>query len=883
MRRRRITVLLAAFVACDTALVVGLCGGMSTALLAVIACLHASLLVTMIALLARGWKDTGKDDNGDLTATRENVAADTRNAPPMENQAPLEAPSTEARLMDATDFDEAESCEQHDSADDSGDALGQDSFETKTEAQSPAQSPSDVKEKDPAPQVQEDEAAIALEHAAKDATNTFSFPDFCAELLGSERQMAFLCDLCERVAKDDAASPFERYLTRRLDEADIASWEENDTPWVRIIIPSHSGMFYLQTLPRIEFGWHLKALRVESALNAARFAYDYLDDPAAASEEELMRVEQRFISSVCAQVSDINSSDWSYLAMPWQTGWGPSERGEWAVRCSLSESIETLKVPHRLVANFRSNVAEGDVAIEIDATPARVFARTAFVDGLGIVPTTSHMRGREASKYAARMGILLANCAFRASERVRRVWVALVRSNPSSRSCLWWACFDRRVFSHLRMDAIGDPLDAISRLGATLSLENEVLQPVDQGFYLEDERFCPSRRHDLWQMSERSLPPSAALHLGTSRVSGLVIHEELLRTIVADDALRGIPQSQTHNATQVGVRSILEAAHKTSDMNVWGAAERVAAKLVDGSLALDDEEALREELIAGDPLSRAVKNAQQSLANERPDVALEQLRAALAPIDGTGAYADSPSTVYRSFDSFAERALYNRLNANDRRCIILVPDAYVIAHLLVSSILLSRSLSEEAAKEDDADRALAHARRAHEVAPLATSAFLGTIACLERTGNLADAESALRDMLEVAHDPQGIGLAYYRMAAIQWQLGHHAACIACYQLAAGLMPSLIPIIMAERHMLSRDDHSISSALEPSEVELALSEQKIPLAPTPRISFLIYDCATASIDAEVFPLAHDLMRILESFTGDDVIHGIRNSLEHEPDV
>ncbi len=714
------------------------------------------------------------------------------------------------------------------------------------------------------------------------AVRQFSFEDFSTGLLTSEEPMGFLADFCESTSQNATAGPLERFLMRRLTETDIASWRLSDAPHIDVVMLQHSGTFYLRAPARIELGRRFQVLRVEAALNAVVFAIDYYSEPDSVSEEELIRLEQRHANSICAQVADVTSSDWSYLAMPWQTPWGPSERGEWAVRSSLSESIETLKVPYRLEANFRSNVSGGDVAIEVAAIPARVFPRTAFVDGLGIVPTTSHMRSRESSRYGARIGILLANCAFRASERIHRVWVASVEVTPASRTCRFWACFERRAFSRIRMDAIPNPLETLERLGATMSLEHEVLQPVEQGFYLEDERFCPPLRHDLLQMSERTLPPGPALHLGTSRVSGLSIHEELPRVLAADEALRNMGAPNEGDATSQYVRSILGAAEKTSDVSVWCAAERVASKLVDGTLALDNQQLLRDELISGDALSRAVERAQGLLLRDEPEEALKLLQSALAPLDKAGTYQDTQSTAYRAFDTFAERALYNRLNAQDDRCLVLVPDAYVVAHLQIVGILLARSVARKETKPDTS-AAMQHARRALEVAPLSTSAYLGNVACLERSGALDEAERLLVSMLEVAHDPQGVALAYYRMASIQWQLGHHRASLACYQLAAGIFPLLIPMIMAECHALSSTDPIMRTPLEATEVEAALDEHSIPVAPTPRMSFLLYDCATASVDAEVFPLARDLMGILESFTGDDIIHGIRNSLECEPDV
>ena len=715
------------------------------------------------------------------------------------------------------------------------------------------------------------------------STSPFSFSQFTYNLLTSKSPLEFLCDFAEETATRTDASPFERYLAQRLSEAHVATWKyEKDAPNISIAVPHHSGGFYLREPPHVQLGHHIQILMIEAALNAARFANDYFDDLLLVDEDDLVKLEQRHANSICAQASNVTASDWTYLAMPWQTGAGPTDRGEWAVRSSFSESIETLQVPYRLTANFRTNVAGGDVAIEVAVTPARAFPRTMFTDGLGIVPTTSHTRNRMASNYAARVAILLANCAFRASDRIRRVWIAGIKTTPSSRTCLYWARFERRLFSHVRMDAIDQPLEQLRLLGATINVENEVLQAVDQGFYLEDERFCPPLRHDLWQLSERSLPPSAALSLGTQRVSGLIIHEELLRTLVAEDAIRGFTQEDGAHATEQCVRSVLDAAHKTSDVDVWSAAERVAAKLVSGTLALDNLEALEEELVSGDPFTRAVERAQKDLQHHRPEEAFTRLEKALRTVDQAGTYDDTPSIAYRSFDSFAQRALYNRLNARDARCVVLVPDAYVIAHLLFSALLLARSHEKEIAQPNDAERALRHARRAHEVAPLSIPATLCVVACQEAAGNIEEAAHTIAEMLELAHDPQGIALAYYRMASMQWQLGRHKACLACYQLAAGISPMFVPIVLAEWHALAGTDPSLSEPLEASELERVLSMYEIPLAPTARISFLLFDCAAASIDAEVFPVARDLMRILELFTGDDVIHGIRNSLEREPD-
>lgn len=733
------------------------------------------------------------------------------------------------------------------------------------------------------PKTSKKEAAAPTSPSVPDPAQEFSLEALRMELLLAEDPLRLLRkrvrDVEGRGERD--VSPLERFMARRLRESGLLLWEDDELPHTSVAFPSRSKTFYLRRpMPSVTYGDHLRLLRIEAALNATLFCHEHFADRTTYREEDLMRYEQRLLASVCAQVDDVSSADWSYLAMPWQAGIGPAEHGEWSAREGMAEAIESLQVPFRLEASFRANVAEGDIAIELDATPGSVFPRSALVDGIGVVSTTRQMREREASAYAARIGILLANCAFRASGKARRVWVAAIRTTPSRRDCLYSACFERKACTRLRMDAIRDPLAVLAGLGATMREEAGVLQPVPQGFYLEDERFCPPKRHDLWQMSERPLPASAALSLGASRISGLSIHEELPRVVAADQMLRELPRPEDARATELGVRSVLDVAHKTSDVSVWNAAERVASKLVDGSLGLDDPERIREELVSGDELSRAVAKAQALVEQEDPLAAMRCLEAALGAIDATDAYVDTACIAYRSFDTFASRALYNRLNASDRRSVELVPDAYLAAHLLAAHLLL---VTHEDGGKTGVERALGHARRALAVAPLSTASHLCVTACLEQLGDAQGASDQLRALLEVAHDPQTIGFAYYRMAAQQWKLDNLAACQACYQRGIQLVPQLTPLVMAECHALALQGAEFDEDMDGDRMDEVMRDARIPIAPTNRISYLIYDCATASVDAEVFPLARDLTRILELFTGDDVVRGIRNSLEREPDA
>lgn len=717
-------------------------------------------------------------------------------------------------------------------------------------------------------------------------TPSFDYEAFRESLLFSTNSMATLKETVAKIQKrkkgGERLAVVEEFLVQQFEGGALLETEDKeDLPDARVIIPRHSGLFYVRTnSDELSYDAFLRILHVEAVLNALRVAYDYYQDLNVVAVEDIYRVWQRATATICAQAPDIDNADWSYLAMPWQVPYGPAESGEWAVRQAISEAIESVQLPYRLEADFRCNVLEGDVAIEFRVTPSDVFPQYVFASDVGIVPTTAEMQRREASRYAARVGILLANYAFRSSPKIRRVWIAGIQETPQTHSCFFSACIGRRAFCAVRMSSVGDPLATLRSLGAAMEEENGVLLPTKQCFYLEDELFCPPKRHDLWTLSERSLPASAAQSLGTSRVSGLVIHEELPRTIAADDILRSIADPHAPSATEKTVRSIMGAARKTSDISVWSAAERVSGKLVDGVLDLADTESLRKELVGGDPLTKSVEQAQKLLTSQEPHEALELLLSTVNAIDKEGRYRDTDAVCYRCFDSFSERVLYNRLNTQDSRTVVLVPDAYLMAHLVISAIYAS--LPAEAG--GNPGQALAHARRALQVAPLNTPANLGAVACMEAAGNLSGALELLRSYLQTAYQPQGLGLAYYRLGSIEWELGNREASQACYMRSISLFPPLMPFVAAELHSLVEKDSSVDlRSMDQEEIERILKDESIPVAPTARTSFIIYDGATASVDAEVFPVARELMHVLEIFAGDDVLRGIRNSLEHEPDA
>ena len=542
-------------------------------------------------------------------------------------------------------------------------------------------------------------------------------------------------------------------------------------------------------------------------------------------------------------------------------------RGEWDVRQALSEAIESARVPYRLTARFRVNALGRRAAFEIDLVPPRIWAATTYVDGLGIVSSTTEMRRRAASDYNLRLGVLLAGYALLVAPELEEVWVAGVVDGPVRHDCYYSVRLTRSQLEGVDLEAPLDVWALMRAAGATMDEQNLALAPVRQGFSLDDEALCPARRWDVTELSERVLTPGPAHELGAASVRDLGIDEAAARRRAADELARSLGTS-----TEQNVRALLAAVEDAPE-DVREAARRCVGALIDGTLE-DDPLAIVEALVSGDPLDQGVSRARESFYARDVEAAEQRARDALSAPDGAGSYADGDGFAWRSFGTYADRVLYNRLVAPPDETCRLAPDAYLEGHLIVSACALARG---------DTGEALVHARLACEVAPLSAQASLHLAQCLEAAGEPRGAADELRRLLSLAHDPETIGLGYLRMAQLQWQEGHVLAAQACYQLACSRLGA--PVLVAGLAVVALIGHvggASNAALSPEQVERALRAEDIPLAPTEEVGTVLMEASRAAVDAELFGVGRDVVRSLCSVLRDDVLFGVYRSLEDEPD-
>lgn len=715
-------------------------------------------------------------------------------------------------------------------------------------------------------------------------------------------------------AAPDAVSS---YLARGLDEAGLFA-ADADLPDVTVIRPSRSKTFYLR-VDEAQAAWPdmVRVLAIEGALNRALFAWEHLsaeaedaeaaldaqtlaleapedeqaddtdsaaipagtadtaipaetealastpddagDTPSAGTPtiEDCYRFNQALVSSIAAQVG---TDPIPHASMS-------DVMGEWGVRQSISAGIETFRLPLRLVANFRVNLMGGDAAIVTKLVPAGAQPASVWSEELGrIVPASHQMREMEATSYALRCVLLLASHAFRCSRRLCHAFVAVVLDTPTRHACLLTGDVAREALRELDLARSFDAVATCRQLGLTFKLQDGALTEVEQGFSLDDERFCPSTRYATVDLSSRLLPRFEANLLGATRVSDLAINENAHRSEVARELFRELTPS-----TEKNVREILGLTSRDSDPSVVDAGRRTARALIDGSLSDDDAYGMEDEFVDGDELTRACQRASQLLERNRTHEAVVVLTDALAPIDALDTYTDTDTVVWREFTSYVARTLYNRLLAKPGVTARLVPDAYFGAQLLMATALMLDGKTEAA---------LGFARRAQDLNPLDMSGTLRATRCLEILGRQDEAARELRHYLAFAFDPQGIGTCYYRLAFMEWHLGNLDVADACYQKAVVSRASCSGAAMLELQTMRA--MTATKGVDPKQVEEVLVEADVPLAPTEKVVGVLVEAAQAATDAEVFPVARSFATLLGALSGDDVMHGVANSLEREPD-
>ena len=344
------------------------------------------------------------------------------------------------------------------------------------------------------------------------------------------------------------------------------------------------------------------------------------------------------------------------------------------------------------------------------------------------------------------------------------------------------------------------------------------------------------------------------------------------------------------------------------------------AALAEGEADPDDQNTVIRSYLGPDPCWDALQRARALAAAGDAEGAGRVLSETAWKTEAERRYLDDSEVVYRNFDGYASRVVYNlvreggnaalaealdagaseprggapvsededpllvmaaqvlssagaRPPANgfgqgdrDRR-VELVPDTLLRCHLEAAK-LLERSFS-------GIDAALAHATRAIELSPTATTPRCVLARVYMLMGDAASASETLKAALRLATQPNDIAIAYYQLAYTLWKSGDSRTGAACYVKSLVTSPIMAAQVASElQDLLNRESVSVPAREGLDDV---LAAGGVPLAPSDAVLDALLQAAERAVDADVFAVGRSLLATYLTYRPDDALMGAYRSL------
>ena len=469
--------------------------------------------------------------------------------------------------------------------------------------------------------------------------------------------------------------------------------------------------------------------------------------------------------------------------------------GEWATRLALSEWLENLPAPFRVVSAFQLDLDEGLACVDVAVPSPSCLALVA--------PGDEALQAAEARRYAWRLALTVARGAFAASPRIGRVGVNCV--SHGARETLLSLLMDRGELDGLLAGAAAADAEPVPARNCRLDVAGDGrMLPVDALLARSNERLNPASRWDAVELDPMDASAAVREACGAARVSDLGINENA-RRVAAWNQLAGTLGATTADA----VARLMATRDASEDQTVREACSRTCQALVDGAVDASDHQALALAFVLGGPLDQAQRQALDLAGEDAGPADLERalglLDAALVPLAQAGSYADGPTRVFRYFNSAAERVRFNRTVA-DGRDVVLVPDAYYAAHSLAARVLTQLGRAEEAQ---------VHADELARIAPVTPDAALSRVRVLEAQERIFECVDVLVDALGYAATAREMSICLYRLAYMEWRLGRNRLAVACYERSMRLHGEIASQAKEELDELLESEPGLSR-LDPEE-------------------------------------------------------------------
>ena len=530
--------------------------------------------------------------------------------------------------------------------------------------------------------------------------------------------------------------------------------------------------------------------------------------------------------------------------------------GEWATRLALSEWLENLPAPFRVVSAFQLNLDEGLACVDVAVPSPSCLALVA--------PGDEALQAAEARRYAWRLALTVARGAFAASPRIGRVGVNCV--SHGARETLLSLLMDRGELDGLLAGAAAADAEPVPARNCRLDVAGDGrMLPVDALLARSDERLNPASRWDAVELDPMDASAAVREACGAARVSDLGINENA-RRVAAWNQLAGTLGATTADA----VARLMATRDASEDPTVREACSRTCQALVDGAVDASDHQALALAFVLGGPLDQAQRQALDLTGEDADPADLERalglLDAALVPLAQAGSYADGPTRVFRYFNSAAERVRFNCTVA-DGRDVVLVPDAYYAAHSLAARVLTQLGRAEEAQ---------VHADELARIAPVTPDAALSRVRVLEAQERIFECVDVLVDALGYAATAREMSICLYRLAYMEWRLGRNRLAVACYERSMRLHGEIASQAKEELDELLESEPGLSR-LGPEECARELSAAGIPLGDADDARRAMEEAAAACVDARLMGISRAYLAVALEVDRDDALLGVYRSL------
>lgn len=713
-------------------------------------------------------------------------------------------------------------------------------------------------------------------------------PLYGIENVGDELQKNKPLDAMNRIAaavagaEADAAltAPgIERCLVRWLAEAGLGTERAAELgraakgdPLRLVRTKNYANTYYLGTnddeaaAPYRRMVWAL-----EGALNRYLLTAESLGERAnAAHEAEVGQWDYYLIESIARQMP---------LAEAPADAQGACA-GEWSVRLGIAEAIERLRLPLRFTTDFRTNAAGGIAAFDAVVPDASLMPAARWPQGANAwVEVTEAEREAQAVRYAMRVAIILAAIAFSRSRAIGSVRAAVravsddLETDGGSGEFpqdgpprLFSVEFERSAFcanGAYRQAGEGDPAPFFAWLGVTVG-QPDIASPFD------DERLANPLRSMQPEIADQPIPESARAALGADGLPGLAVHYSAKRRSIGERLADSIAKASTTTERVRIVSAMKDASH---DPEIRDACTDLMVALTADEVDPTDQNAIVNKFLGEDELMAAIMQSRAIAEKGELDEAVTVLGTAIGRVDLSDRFADTPDTVYRCFDSYASRVVYNRrrlagsLGPDEGRTVKLAPDSLYFC-CLEAVKLLEHSF-------DRTEEALGYGRRCIELAPMGGPGFLQTARAYMLVGDMDNTVATINRYLETAFLPNEIAMGYYQLAYAEWKAGRLQTGVAGYLKSMTTSPIFYDQARLELEELLNEPGA--KLLAPDEIDRMLADNDIVVAPSETVLDWLLEASAAAVDAELFVVARSTLAAYCQHRPDDAIVNVFRSL------